>query len=378
MPIIGLTDRGAAFPQIGVLRKGAPKVSDRQPGKDLDHFRFDTEDPDAARAFADAYGATPRAVNIYLPYATLDENFSAWQEHWVAGGLRRRCDGQTCVLAQTKDGKYDQTPHPCVCATLPADSKERCKPVGRLQVIIPELRRLAYVMALTTSIHDIKNLSQQLTALELSNGTLRGVPLVLRRSPVEISMPGNDGKRVRREKWLLSIEAAPRWVGLQLQAMEQRALSGAGYATTSPAPALPALAAPAFDEPELPPRPPAPPIDEDGAVIEDAPPAVTGSIEAEPVMKFNAQGQRYITLRVAGADYLVKDAPNELAFLEAGDSVVLTWHEETNRGKTFRVVDTIDGPRDADGDTPWSSRAATAGDGASFTPADDLALPAAA
>jgi hypothetical protein len=131
---------------------------------------------------------------------------------------------------------------------MPADSKDRCKPVGRLQVIIPELRRLAYVMALTTSIHDIKNLSQQLTALELSNGSLRGIPLILRRTAVEISMPGGDGKRVRREKWMLSIEAAPRWVGLQLEAMERGALTAFSQAPQLAAPSAPALPAPSYDD----------------------------------------------------------------------------------------------------------------------------------
>jgi len=56
MPIIGLTDRPASFPQIGILRKGAPsekKVNQQGKeyssfGRDLKHFRFDTDDADAA------------------------------------------------------------------------------------------------------------------------------------------------------------------------------------------------------------------------------------------------------------------------------------------------------------------------------------------
>jgi hypothetical protein len=248
MPIVGLTDQGARFPCVGHLRKGAPKVSDRQPGKDLDHFRFDADDAEALAAFQQAYGETPRAINVYLPYASVDENLSAWQEHWVKGGLVRRCDGRTCVLRRLPNGKYDTTPQPCACTSMPADSKDRCKPVGRLQVIIPELKRLAYVVALTSSIHDIRNLSQQLTALELANSSLRGIPLVLRRKAEMISMPDDKGGRVRREKWLLSIEAAPRWVGLQLEAMERHALEGFTAAPQLPAPSAPMLAAPAYDD----------------------------------------------------------------------------------------------------------------------------------
>ena len=40
MPIVGLTDRGMAFPQIGDIRKGEPK-GENQPGKDLRWFRVE-------------------------------------------------------------------------------------------------------------------------------------------------------------------------------------------------------------------------------------------------------------------------------------------------------------------------------------------------
>jgi len=244
MPIIGLTDRAASFPQIGILRKGAPKTGNA-PGKDLDYFRFDADDEQAATDFAAAYGDKPRTIRIYLPFDTADENLSAWKEHWVAGGLVRRCDGQTSVLRQKPGGKgYDSTPHTCACVGMPEGSKERCKPVGRLKVIIPELKRLAYVTTLTTSIHDIMNLSEQLRALEGVRGGLRGIPMILSRIEREISMPGNDGKRVRRAKWLLAIEAAPHWVSLQLEAQERAARP----ALAAPAPlALPAPVDPAPD-----------------------------------------------------------------------------------------------------------------------------------
>jgi hypothetical protein len=96
MPIKGLTDRNAGFPQIGVLRKGAPKA-EKGPGRDLEHFRFDADDREAAAAFAAIYGDEPRTVRVYVPYATTDENFEAWREDWIASSLKHRCDGQNCV-----------------------------------------------------------------------------------------------------------------------------------------------------------------------------------------------------------------------------------------------------------------------------------------
>ena len=224
MPIRGLTDRGASFPQIGTLRKGAPKP-DKGPGRDLKHFRFDSDDVDATERFQLVYGDEPTNVRVFLPFRTAQENFEAWQEHWTAGALQHRCDGETCVLWLTNRHTYSQDAKPCPHLNVDKSERDRCKPTGRLKVIIPELRRLAYVTVLTSSIHDIMELSAQIEALEAFRGDLRGIPLILRRQPREISTPsGADGKRRRMEKWLLSIEAAPTWVDLQLQAQEQAAL----------------------------------------------------------------------------------------------------------------------------------------------------------
>lgn len=239
MAILGLTDRPASFPQIGILRKGAPKP-ERGPGRDLKHFRFDCDDADAADRFRTVYGDEPTSVRVYLPFPTAAENFEAWQEHWTAGALQHRCDGQTCVLwLDPKTQRYSSQPVPCPHAKLSRDERDRCKPSGRLKVIVPELRRLAYVTVLTGSVHDIIALTEQLQALEALRGDLRGIPMILRRTPREVSMPGKEGKRTRVEKWLLSIEAAPTWVDLQLAAQEQAARPSLG----APALALPAPAA---------------------------------------------------------------------------------------------------------------------------------------
>lgn len=213
MAIKGLTDRGASFPRIGELRKGAEKPqTGNMPGKDLDYFRFTSDDDDAVKAFEEAYGKQPRAIRCYLPYKDVESNFGTYMEEWLAGGLVRRCNGETIEIERTVKG-YDKVPHACKKGT-PGGCK--CKQVGRLTIVVPELRRFAYVVALTTSIHDIIELHGNLTAAMEIRGDLRGIPFILSRKPREISMPGSDGKRVRREKWLLSIEPAPTWVQTQI------------------------------------------------------------------------------------------------------------------------------------------------------------------
>lgn len=227
MPIIGLTDRAASFPRIGILRKGAPKPNERQPGRDLnDHFRLETDFADVADTFKRVYGEKPNHLRVLLMFPSAAENFEAWKEHHSAGALKRRCDGQTCVQQLCQDGTYDFRPTTCVCATelSGVDKKHLCRPVGRLKVVVPELARLGYLLVPTTSIHDIIELQSNLEAAEALRGDLRGIPFVLARRPRKVSTPGTDGQRARREKWLLSIEPAPDWVRLQIAATQRAAL----------------------------------------------------------------------------------------------------------------------------------------------------------
>ena len=53
---------------------------------------------------------------------------------------------------------------------------------------------------------------------------MQGIPFVLRRVPKMISTP-SENKRVRREKWLLHIEANEQWVQHQLGSMQRQALN---------------------------------------------------------------------------------------------------------------------------------------------------------
>lgn len=222
MPIKGLTDNDR-FPIIGDIRKGAPKpVNGNQPGKDLTYFRYVPVEGEeaAAAAFYSAYGDEPREVNVFLPFDDIDRNFDAWLEKHTASALQCRGDGENVVMWRDDSGTMQHTPKPC------PGNCDGCKATGRLRVIIPELRRLASVVVHTTAVWDIHELSGNLTALLNTEGRLTGIPLVLKRRPRQISTPRGNGKRVRQTKWLLSIEAAPRYVDERLLAMEAEASPG--------------------------------------------------------------------------------------------------------------------------------------------------------
>jgi hypothetical protein len=245
MAIKGLTDRGLAFPEIGQIRKGAPK-GERAPGKDLTYFRitFDEQEAEAMATFEQAYaksGGKPSEINIILPFNEIERMWDAWLEAYTAGRMVARSDGEHFeYLVDTKTGEV------VIKNGLDKDGKRRpymdgqevgrdsngkpikCKPTGRLKVILPELARAAYMTVLTTSIHDIANISAQLEAFKtLNGGQIAGIPLVLRRRPKKISTPV-DGKRVRVTKWLISIEADPQWVKAKLSDLKHLGLPGNG------------------------------------------------------------------------------------------------------------------------------------------------------
>lgn len=253
MPIKGLTDVTARFPCIGKLRKGGVKSGNR-PGEDLDHFRFDSKDKDAIALFKERYGDRPQQIEVMLPYDTVDECFFTCKEEWAAGGLKHRCDGEICSALQVGGliQRHFAAPVPCPGG---------CKEVGRLNVVIPVLQRFAYASCETHSKNDIVNLHSQLLAVQQEFGSLRRVPFILTRRPEAISTPsGKDGKRVRRDKWMLSIEINPEWARTQFTLMQHQHQTGqlAGInnievieASVEPVKALPPTKAIAFRETEL-------------------------------------------------------------------------------------------------------------------------------
>lgn len=249
MAIKGLTDRGLSFPEIGQIRKGAKKTGNR-PGEDLQYFRveFDERETKAAAEFQAVYGAQPQAIRIILPFNEIERMWDAWLEAYTAGRMIARSDGEIFTyLIDTRTNRplvkngidiATGQPRPYVedqpvgyYSSNGKDVPIFCRPSGRLKVIIPELARAAYLTVLTTSIHDIINISEQLRAFQtLNDGQLAGIPLVLRRRPKSISTPNADGTRARRAKWLLSIEADPEWVKARLMATKKLALPGNGVA----------------------------------------------------------------------------------------------------------------------------------------------------
>jgi hypothetical protein len=238
MPIKGLTDRGLALPEIGQIRKGAKKEPNR-PGTDLTYFRveFDEQEIKTAAEFRKIYGDKPAWIRIILPFNEVERMWDAWYEAHTAGRMVARSDGEfiiyqlddksDIIVKNWLDAKGNKVPHPAngIAGHDQKGNPVKFKQAGRLKVIVPELSRAAYMTVITSSLHDIGNISDQLAAFkELNGGQLAGIPFILRRRPKAISTPGAEGTRVRRKKWLISIEADPAWVKAKLGALQVAAL----------------------------------------------------------------------------------------------------------------------------------------------------------
>ena len=198
--IVGLTDKvKASLPTIGKLKKGGPKPA-KGPGKDTDHWRFVADNPQAVEDFVALYGEDPVSLHVYLPYRTLDQNWSAWQEQWGAEKLLHRCDGKTCVKWLDKEGKYHFEARPC---------PGNCKQVGRLSVILPEMVTAGHGGCVTVETHSINDILRlQAALLDAQDARadnplgLRGVKFLLRRRKGKVG----DGRGGKRDAWLISLE----------------------------------------------------------------------------------------------------------------------------------------------------------------------------
>lgn len=235
-PIVGLTDQVVpAFPRLGKLRKGGEK-GEKGFGPELSYFRFTSERADVAKAFVGAYGKEPTMLRCFMPYARLEDNWDCWKEKWAGGGMVHRCDGETMNI-WLDGGRYHRGSKPCPYAGRVHTAAERkkdpaCEEVGRLVVILPELWAegyIGYVTLETHSIHDIRAIQACLMAVAEARANnelgLRGIEFVLRRVRETISTPGQDGNRVRREKWLVKLEPAADWARLRLLAARDAAMS---------------------------------------------------------------------------------------------------------------------------------------------------------
>jgi len=231
MPIKGATDRDSITPRfksLGKLKKGESKDAARgRMPQDLDHFRFDSPDPLVIKAFHDAYGEEPRIIQpVYVQGRNLEEAFSSWRETYTQSNiLKLRCDGENWVDwiegPRTRHGS-----RPCEFDCKDVENKcPECevKPVGRLELILPELWKAGHigtVTLITHGWHDISEIASKLVAAE----PLDGKPFTLWREDERIGAPNlKTGKRMKVTKSLVHIQLTDEFLRGEFEAAQVRA-----------------------------------------------------------------------------------------------------------------------------------------------------------
>jgi hypothetical protein len=254
MPIKDI-QRQAYLSRLGVIRLGVKQVSKSGNEYPIETDYFVLRD---APGLAPMYGEMPHELLIYLPFATVDENFPSYHELWRGGVCHCRGDGQRIIdylhngqraihngLAIV-DHNSSRAGDVIACPGLQHDLYERCsacKPSGMLLVMVRDPSRpdqlindrLGYYQLRTHSLYNIRSLTGQLLyAADLAarmDRDLRGIPMILKRVPRQISYTAEDGTRKTIEKHMLDLEFDLKWVQLANKAMHDMALAGLEMAT---------------------------------------------------------------------------------------------------------------------------------------------------
>ena len=289
MPISGIG--GTEFPKIGTIRKGDSKESGKPLNKrDLGPvFRVifngtDERTIEAQERFIAAYGSLqPEEIDAIFTVGSPEEGntWRFWLEAYDKGALVLQTDGEWIQyqrdrktgLAVVRNGRDVETGERVSYDGRPAYSYYSKKnkvnvPVypkahGYLRIIVPALRRLAYLELRTTSFWDCDNIDKNLRAIASTHGSLKGIPCIIRRRLTPVSKPLPGGKRFWDDEWLVYVEAAPEWVDDKLAQLEAGAYSPTYQLANG------------TDE-----LPPAEPVDAE--VVDDAPAPAEAEVVSKP------------------------------------------------------------------------------------------------
>jgi len=239
MKVSDIMNRKPALPVIGTIRKGGERGTSKKGnfkgGDDLDYFRVEFKDADAARVFEQVYGKEPTRIKVMLAYTEIERAWRiTFEAYNASGNLQLATDGdeEGCtVLFCAADPARVGTPY------RPGVDLE-VKARARLSVIVPALQRVAALNFVTNSTYDIMRITDALKYYfsDREDGGLglpaNNIPLILYRSPEEVatSYTNRDGQLVRSRSIfsLVKLEIDPDWAQLQLLARQQDAYALVG------------------------------------------------------------------------------------------------------------------------------------------------------
>jgi translation initiation factor 2B subunit (eIF-2B alpha/beta/delta family) len=244
MPILDIQeDVKAELPRLFVLKKGAQQASNGRVGREQPHWRAHLSPGGSASAVRDfgtceqvtEQDGKPTKLRAFLAGDTVGEIFDPWMKEYVAGGkLLRMCDTQQQQV-YLQDGEYvSDNPIPCIHN---AEQPCKCMRRGGLKVHIEGLAHVGYVEVQTGSVRDIRTITARLKKIEqlldqlnglraaygLPTMTMASVPVIIRRSPAEVTYNDNGQRKSTGTKYFIELEPDPDWFESQRDAIRRAA-----------------------------------------------------------------------------------------------------------------------------------------------------------
>jgi len=256
MPINNLTtSTNQAFMKLGKIRKGDRGGANNAP-RDLDYFRVTFQPGKTAQALEQAflatYGPKPTEINVRFPDALVPKVWDANFECYKQGSLMAKAatyddglrwlfyrDPETSdVLVRNGspvgaegraffDKKFDVTDP--IYYTKTKNEPVYLEPVGRLQVVIPELAGIdvGYFEFQPKSPRDIGNVDRELNAFadfaKAYGKTINGLPFKLIRRQEQVTK-NIKGVLSQGPSWVCHLTAGGEWGRKAIEAIERLAL----------------------------------------------------------------------------------------------------------------------------------------------------------
>jgi hypothetical protein len=194
-----------SVPRAGKIRLGIKVENDKGSvhPKDCPYFVFDS-DLEGRDRITDVYGDKPTRLVVMFLSDDIGEIFPhAYKSYRKGLGLWCKGNGSTAMRAKlTKDGARDvfereevggapitvERACPCELLTL-----KKCKPIGNLMVILPEIGFAAYQID-TGSLHSFHNIVNSLRHYQGFFGSLKGVLFSLERREIVTHGSGREEK----------------------------------------------------------------------------------------------------------------------------------------------------------------------------------------
>ena len=260
-PISGLTDASRSFMQLGKIKKGEMVEYTKKDGSkgtkpvDLDYFRT-TFSPgklagEIEAAFRAAYGERPQGLNVRFADSMVSEVWDANFECHKKGGLIAKAgsneSGAYWIFYRNPDTsevlvrngspvgaagrEFIEKPVDLSAPIYHLESGEPqlLKPLGRLQVVIPEVAHLqvGYFAFEPQSPRDIRNISAEIgmyAAMASNYGqSITGIPFVLGRRKEDVTKNIN-GKLSKGTSWPVHLTAGGAWGRQAIEMIERLAL----------------------------------------------------------------------------------------------------------------------------------------------------------